>query len=165
MSDRVVFQNEDGNWVNKRVELKRASSVHETQKQAEDAAREMLRNQGGGELTTQGRDGKFRSKDTISPWNRTINVRGIKPDSFSEAQASRALESAHVIPIKKRWKVAFVSGKESPSFPTKEEAVTYARMYLKGRRTEILTHRRDGKIVSRESFKAANRGHSIGSSR
>ena len=31
--------------------------------------KEMLRNQGGGELTTMGRDHKIRSKDTISPGN------------------------------------------------------------------------------------------------
>jgi hypothetical protein len=36
-------------------------------KEAEQAAREMLTNQGGGELTTKGVDGKIRSKDTIAP--------------------------------------------------------------------------------------------------
>ncbi len=45
----------------------RASSLHPTQREAERAARDMLRNQGGGELTTKGRGGKFRSKDTIAP--------------------------------------------------------------------------------------------------
>jgi uncharacterized protein YdaU (DUF1376 family) len=69
--DRTVYKNEDGDWVNKRNDADRASSVHDTQKAAEDAAREMLRNQGGGELTTQGRDGKFRSKDTIEPGNES----------------------------------------------------------------------------------------------
>jgi hypothetical protein len=29
----------------------------------------MLRNSGGGELTTKGEDGKIRSKDTIAPGN------------------------------------------------------------------------------------------------
>jgi len=38
-----------------------------TQKDAIDAANRMLKNQGGGELTTKGRDGKIRSKDTIPP--------------------------------------------------------------------------------------------------
>jgi len=45
----------------------RASSLHDTQKEAEKAAKEMLKNQGGGELTTKGIDGKIRSKDTIAP--------------------------------------------------------------------------------------------------
>lgn len=65
--DRTVHKTDDGKWANKRNDKDRASSVHDTQAEAEDAAREMLRNSGGGELTTQGRDGKFRSKDTISP--------------------------------------------------------------------------------------------------
>ena len=47
----------------------RASSLHRTQKEAAQVAKEMLRNQGGGELTTTGRDGKIRSKDTIAPGN------------------------------------------------------------------------------------------------
>jgi hypothetical protein len=33
------------------------------------AARTNLTNQGGGELITKGRDGKIRSKDTITPGN------------------------------------------------------------------------------------------------
>ena len=67
--DRTVYRREDGNWVNKRNDTDRASSVHDTQKEAGETAREMLQNEGGGELTTQGRDGSFRSKDTIAPGN------------------------------------------------------------------------------------------------
>jgi len=67
--DRTVFKRNNGKWVNKRNDSERASSIHETQKEAENAAREMLKNQGGGELTTQGRNSKFRSKDTIQPGN------------------------------------------------------------------------------------------------
>ncbi|MCF8357014.1 MAG: DUF2188 domain-containing protein [Melioribacteraceae bacterium] len=55
--------------MNKKVSSNKASSKHSTQKGAEDAAREMLKNQGGGELITKGRDGKIRSKDTIAPGN------------------------------------------------------------------------------------------------
>lgn len=65
--DRMVYKRDDGAWVNKRNDSDRASSVHNTQKAAEQAAREMLKNQGGGELTTKGVDGKIRSKDTIAP--------------------------------------------------------------------------------------------------
>jgi len=67
--DRMVYCRDDGNWINKRNDSERASSVHCTQKAAEDAAREMLKHQGGGELTTKGRNGQIRSKDTISPGN------------------------------------------------------------------------------------------------
>ncbi len=67
--DRTVYKRDDGKWVNKRKDAGKASSVHGTQKEANDAARGMLKNQGGGELTTKGRDGKIRSKDTIPPGN------------------------------------------------------------------------------------------------
>ena len=66
--DRTVYRRGD-EWVNKRNDSDRASSVHDTQKQATDAAREMLKNQGGGELAIKGRDGLIRSKDTIFPGN------------------------------------------------------------------------------------------------
>lgn len=65
--DRMVFKAPDGEWKNKRNDSDRASSSHHTQRDAEDAARTMLKNQGGGELTTKGRDGIIRSKDTIAP--------------------------------------------------------------------------------------------------
>jgi hypothetical protein len=67
--DRTVYRRGDGQWANKRNDTDRASSVHPTQAEAETAAMEMLRNQGGGELTTKGRDGRIRSKDTIAPGN------------------------------------------------------------------------------------------------
>lgn len=67
--DRTIYRREDGKWVNKRNDAGRASSLHDTQKGATDAGRQMLKNQGGGELTTKGRDGRIRSKDTIPPGN------------------------------------------------------------------------------------------------
>ncbi|MGE3420141.1 MAG: DUF2188 domain-containing protein [Bradyrhizobium sp.] len=66
--DRTVYRSGD-EWINKRNDADRASSKHGTQKDAIDAANRMLKNQGGGELTTKGRDGKIRSKDTIPPGN------------------------------------------------------------------------------------------------
>jgi hypothetical protein len=66
--DRTVYRSGD-EWINKRNDADRASSKHSTQKDAIDAANRMLKNQGGGELTTKGRDGKIRSKDTIPPGN------------------------------------------------------------------------------------------------
>lgn len=67
--DRTIFRRTDGTWVNKRNDADKASTLHTTQKEAEEVAREMLRNQGGGELITKGLDGKIRSKDTIAPGN------------------------------------------------------------------------------------------------
>jgi hypothetical protein len=65
----VYRDKEDGMWVNKRNDADRASGRHEKQSDAVNEANEMLRNQGGGELTIKGRDGVFRSKDTIAPGN------------------------------------------------------------------------------------------------
>ncbi|MFV9645600.1 MAG: DUF2188 domain-containing protein [Desulfobacterales bacterium] len=67
--DRMIYKNDDGNWANKRNDANRASTVHGTQKEAIDAAKGMLTNQGGGELTTKGVNGRIRSKDTITPGN------------------------------------------------------------------------------------------------
>lgn len=67
--DRMVYKRPDGSWANERNDAGKASSVHGSQGEAIDAAREMLKNQGGGELTTKGVDGKIRSKDTIAPGN------------------------------------------------------------------------------------------------
>lgn len=67
--DRMVYRKKDGLWANKRNDADRASSLHKTQKEAESSAREMLKNQGGGELITKGVDGLIRSKDTIPPGN------------------------------------------------------------------------------------------------
>jgi hypothetical protein len=65
--DRIVYRRPDGTWANERNEADRASSLHGTPKEAIDAARRMLQNQGGGGLTTKGVDGKIRIKDTIPP--------------------------------------------------------------------------------------------------
>jgi len=67
--DRSVFRRPDGQWANKRNDASKASSLHSTQQAADQAARQNLRNQGGGEVTTHGLNGRIRSKDTISPGN------------------------------------------------------------------------------------------------
>ncbi len=67
--DRTVSRRPDGSWENKRNDSEKASSLHDTQREAIETAKQMLQNQGGGELTTKGRDGRFRSKDTIAPGN------------------------------------------------------------------------------------------------
>lgn len=74
--DRMVSQRKDGKWANKRNDASKASSIHDTQREAQKAARNMLRNQGGGELITKGRDGKIRSKDTVEPGNDPYPPKG-----------------------------------------------------------------------------------------
>jgi hypothetical protein len=64
---RIVSPNPDGGWDVSAPNAKRASSHERTQGDADKRAAEILRNQGGGERITQGRDGKIRSKDTIAP--------------------------------------------------------------------------------------------------
>jgi len=60
--DRTVSRRDDGSWANKRDDAARASSLHQTQKEAEAAAKAMLMKQGGGEVKVQGLNGKIRSK-------------------------------------------------------------------------------------------------------
>ncbi len=65
--DRTVAPRPGGGWSNTRNDANRASSNHRTQAEAIAAAREMLGNQGGGELSIRGRDGRVRDKDTVHP--------------------------------------------------------------------------------------------------
>lgn len=74
--DRTISRRDDGQWENKRNDAKRATSTHDTQKKAQDAARNDLKKQGGGELTTKGRDGKIRDKDTVAPGNDPTKTKG-----------------------------------------------------------------------------------------
>lgn len=73
--DRMVYRREDGQWANERNDADKASSLHKTQGDAERAAKDMLKNQGGGELVVKGLDGKIRSKDTIPPGNDPRSIR------------------------------------------------------------------------------------------
>ena len=43
--NRTVYKDNDGQWTNKRNDATRASSKYRTQKEAQDAARRMLKNQ------------------------------------------------------------------------------------------------------------------------
>ena len=56
---RFVYSRPNGNWVNKRAYGNKASSVHSTKDEAVSAARNMLVNQGGGEVVVKGRTGKI----------------------------------------------------------------------------------------------------------
>lgn len=68
-NDRTVSRRPDGSWANKKDGSDRASSLHQTQGGAEKAAREQLKDSGGGELKVKDERGKIRSKDTIPPGN------------------------------------------------------------------------------------------------
>lgn len=66
---RHVVPNKDGGWDVKKPGASRSSAHTDTQKQAQDRARDIVRNAGGGEVRTHGRDGKIRDSDTIAPGN------------------------------------------------------------------------------------------------
>ncbi|MFN3321735.1 MAG: DUF2188 domain-containing protein, partial [Allorhizobium sp.] len=59
MADRYVTKHPKG-WAVKASGGERASSTHATQRAAEQAAKQTVRNLGGGEVRIQGRDGRWR---------------------------------------------------------------------------------------------------------
>lgn len=75
-NDRTISQRPDGQWANKRDGAQRASSLHDTQAQAAQAARAQLQSSGGGELKIKGEDGRIRAKDTIPPARDQFPPRG-----------------------------------------------------------------------------------------
>jgi len=65
-----------GDWTVDKPGASRASSRHDTQAVAIDAARGYLQNEGGGELKIKGTDGKVRAQDTIPNGNDPRRSRG-----------------------------------------------------------------------------------------
>lgn len=66
---RHVVANPNGGWDVKKPGSSRASAHSETQREAVARARDIVKNQGGGEVRIHGRDGKIRDSDTIAPGN------------------------------------------------------------------------------------------------
>lgn len=67
MSDKKnihVTRRPDGDWQVKREGADRVSSVHDTQRAAEDAAKGTARRERG-EVFVHGRDGKIRDRDSF----------------------------------------------------------------------------------------------------
>lgn len=67
-NDRYVVRHPDG-WGVKGPNAERASSVHDTQADAQRQAKKVVENPGGGEVRTHGQDGKWRESDTVKPGN------------------------------------------------------------------------------------------------
>lgn len=72
---RYVVQREDGKWVNKKANSKRASSVSDTQAEARSKAIEQAKKHGNTEVKVQGHDGKIRESNT---YNKKSDPRKIK---------------------------------------------------------------------------------------
>lgn len=68
-SDRHVVPDGNGGWDVKKPGADRSSGNFPTQKEGQDRAREIVKNLGGGEVVTHGRDGKIRDSDTVPPGN------------------------------------------------------------------------------------------------
>lgn len=67
-NDRYVVKHSNG-WAVKSAGAERASGVFDTQRQAEQKAKQIVQNNGGGEVRIQGRDGQWRDSDTVAPGN------------------------------------------------------------------------------------------------
>lgn len=66
---RHVVPNASGGWVVKKPHSTRASSRHETQAEAEAAAKRSLAHHGGGEAIIHRPNGQIRDSDTVRPGN------------------------------------------------------------------------------------------------
>jgi hypothetical protein len=63
----VYKHKETGHWTAKRQGAERASGTADTQREAEEFAKQLAANSGGGEVRIHGRDGKIRDSDTVPP--------------------------------------------------------------------------------------------------
>lgn len=68
-NDRHVVKNPKAGWDVKAGGAKRASATEKTQARAEETAKKIVSNAGGGEVIIHGRDGRIRDKDTVAPGN------------------------------------------------------------------------------------------------
>ena len=67
-NDRYVVKHPNG-WAVKKPGAKRASDVRGMQREAEQRAKKIVGNLGGGEVRIQDRAGRWRDSDTVPPGN------------------------------------------------------------------------------------------------
>ena len=77
MARRFVVKSGSG-WAVKKGGTSTPTSRHRTQAAAERTAKEAVRRLGGGEVTIQGRDGRFRDSDTVHPGRDPVPPRDTK---------------------------------------------------------------------------------------
>lgn len=73
---RTVQKRDDGDWEVRRPGSNRASAVTSTQADGVNRAREILGNDGGGELQVRRLNGQIRAQDTIAPGNDPRSSKG-----------------------------------------------------------------------------------------
>lgn len=73
---RIVQQRDDGKYEVVQPGGARASAITDTQADGIQRARDILRNDGGGELQVRGLNGAIRQQDTIHPGNDPRSSKG-----------------------------------------------------------------------------------------
>lgn len=76
VNKRVVQKRSDGKTEVRKPGAKQASAVVANQAEGIKRAREILGNDGGGELQVRGMNGEIRQQDTISPGNDPSSSKG-----------------------------------------------------------------------------------------
>jgi hypothetical protein len=66
-NERHVVPDPDGGWNVEKPGSGRSSGHFDTQGQAVNRAREIVRNTGGGEVVIHGQNGRIRDSDTVPP--------------------------------------------------------------------------------------------------
>ncbi|MCB9675663.1 MAG: DUF2188 domain-containing protein [Alphaproteobacteria bacterium] len=64
-NDRFVAPRPGGKWANQRTGATKATSLHNTQQEAEQAARQAIGESGGGRLTVCGADGRVKRTEAV----------------------------------------------------------------------------------------------------
>ena len=64
-----VMKHPDGGWQGKKEGSQKATFITETKKQAEQKAKAIVSNQGGGEVRLHGKEGRILDSDTVKPGN------------------------------------------------------------------------------------------------
>ena len=67
-NDRFVVRH-GSDWAVKKGGVEKPEGIYGTQRDAERAAKETVRENGGGEVRIQGRNGRWRDSDTVAPGN------------------------------------------------------------------------------------------------
>ena len=72
--DRFVYYQDDGLWVNKRLDAGRPSTTHDTKQEAIDTAKELLLTEGGRQLVVKELDGTIRLEGMVWEARRGIEI-------------------------------------------------------------------------------------------
>lgn len=76
VNKRIVQRREDGKTEVRKPGAARASAVVDTQAEGIGRARDILGNDGGGELQVRGLNGTIRQQDTVKPGNDPKSSKG-----------------------------------------------------------------------------------------